>query len=312
MVLQLTIGSGCRSDTLNLFSVNATGAWLVRQQYLRVNPFGGLPAAPAVQLGITGCTLTRAQWQYVLQTALRRHSAFKPAFHPRVLGSRTRDERGRARRGDHRHAHMHRARRRTGRRVELAGDGEGPARAPYRCRGTGSTRCASSCARARCRSARHPADCASRDRRGAAPDVVGRLFKATFARAAELLAITNPNVAADLRRASALVAPHLCESRSGRRRRHPRHGGIARPRESGYNHAPDQGGRDAPVPVGRDVFQRGARRCQFCTNVDCVDSSRAACRVELGAKCRRDRSCPQYGADGSRSCVAEGRAEARR
>ncbi len=144
------------------------------------------------------------------------------------------------------------------------------------------------------------------------PDVVGRLFKATFARAAELLAITNPNVAADLRRASALVAPHLCESRSGRRRRHPRHGGIARPRESGYNHAPDQGGRDAPVPVGRDVFQRGARRCQFCTNVDCVDSSRAACRVELGAKCRRDRSCPQYGADGSRSCVAEGRAEARR
>lgn len=169
MVLQLTIGSGCRSDTLNLFSVNATGAWLVRQQYLRVNPFGGLPAAPAVQLGITGRTLTRAQWQYVLQTALRRHSAFKPAFHPRVLGSRTRDERGRARRGDHRHAHMHRARRRTGRRVELAGDGEGPARAPYRCRGTGSTRCASSCARARCRSARHPADCASRDRRGAAP-----------------------------------------------------------------------------------------------------------------------------------------------
>ena len=40
--------------------LNAMGAWLVGQQYLRVNPFGGLPAAPAVQLDTTGRTLTRA------------------------------------------------------------------------------------------------------------------------------------------------------------------------------------------------------------------------------------------------------------
>lgn len=45
------------------------GAWLVGQQYLRVNPFAGLPAAPAVALDTTGRTLTRAQWQYVLHTA---------------------------------------------------------------------------------------------------------------------------------------------------------------------------------------------------------------------------------------------------
>ena len=56
--------------------LNAMGAWLVGQQYLRVNPFGGLPAAPAVQLDTTGRTLTRAQWQYVLQTVLRPVPAF--------------------------------------------------------------------------------------------------------------------------------------------------------------------------------------------------------------------------------------------
>ncbi|KGS72587.1 hypothetical protein [Burkholderia pseudomallei] len=52
------------------------GAWLVGQQYLRVNPFGGLPAAPSVPIDATGRTLTRAQWQYVLQTVLRPQPAF--------------------------------------------------------------------------------------------------------------------------------------------------------------------------------------------------------------------------------------------
>ena len=56
--------------------LNAMGAWLVGQQYLRVNPFAGLPAAPSVPIDATGRTLTRAQWQYVLQTVLRPQSAF--------------------------------------------------------------------------------------------------------------------------------------------------------------------------------------------------------------------------------------------
>ncbi|WP_232427477.1 phage integrase family protein [Burkholderia ubonensis] len=60
--------------------LNAMGAWLVGQQYLRVNPFAGLPAAPFVALDTTGRTLKRAQWQYVLQTVLRPTSAFTSAF----------------------------------------------------------------------------------------------------------------------------------------------------------------------------------------------------------------------------------------
>ncbi|KVD97485.1 hypothetical protein WI90_31150 [Burkholderia ubonensis] len=36
----------------------------------------GLPAAEAAALDTTGRTLTRAQWQYVLQTVLRPQSAF--------------------------------------------------------------------------------------------------------------------------------------------------------------------------------------------------------------------------------------------
>ncbi|WP_256870269.1 site-specific integrase [Burkholderia cenocepacia] len=59
--------------------LNAMGAWLVGQQYLRVNPFAGLPAAPSVPIDATGRTLTRAQWQYVLQTVLRPVSAFDGA-----------------------------------------------------------------------------------------------------------------------------------------------------------------------------------------------------------------------------------------
>ena len=50
-------------------TLNAMGAWLVGQQYLRVNPFAGLPAALAVALDTTGRTLMRAQWQCVLHPA---------------------------------------------------------------------------------------------------------------------------------------------------------------------------------------------------------------------------------------------------
>ncbi|WP_290440061.1 phage integrase family protein [Burkholderia cenocepacia] len=65
--------------------LNAMGAWLIGQQYLSVNPFGGLPAAPAVQLDTTGRTLTRAQWQYVLQTVLRPVPAFTVRISANVI-----------------------------------------------------------------------------------------------------------------------------------------------------------------------------------------------------------------------------------
>ncbi|MGZ0003051.1 tyrosine-type recombinase/integrase [Burkholderia gladioli] len=48
--------------------LTAMGAWLVRQQYLRVNPFDGLAAAAPVPIDTAGRTLTHAQWRYVLQT----------------------------------------------------------------------------------------------------------------------------------------------------------------------------------------------------------------------------------------------------
>ncbi|WP_036057727.1 tyrosine-type recombinase/integrase, partial [Burkholderia gladioli] len=51
--------------------LTAMGAWLVRQQYLRVNPFDGLAAAAPVPIDTAGRTLTRAQWQFVLQTVWR-------------------------------------------------------------------------------------------------------------------------------------------------------------------------------------------------------------------------------------------------
>ncbi|WP_186123098.1 phage integrase family protein [Burkholderia gladioli] len=48
--------------------LTAMGAWLVRQQYLRVNPFDGLAAAAPVPIDTAGRTFTHAQWRYVLQT----------------------------------------------------------------------------------------------------------------------------------------------------------------------------------------------------------------------------------------------------
>ncbi|CAG9236244.1 hypothetical protein BGLA2_700115 [Burkholderia gladioli] len=48
--------------------LTAMGAWLVCQQYLRVNPFDGLAAAAPAPIDTAGRTLTHAQWRYVLQT----------------------------------------------------------------------------------------------------------------------------------------------------------------------------------------------------------------------------------------------------
>ncbi|KWK68822.1 phage integrase family protein [Burkholderia ubonensis] len=199
--------------------LNAMGAWLVGQQYLRVNPFGGLPAAPAVALDTTGRTLTRAQWQYVLQTVLRPVPAFTTE-HTTNEAAQARD------------AFLLLFAYATGlRRAELAAattgaltrtalDGALDDAWSLRVMGKGRRartvpmpRRLIDALRAQLRSRPVPLtlETAPPDTpliahlvTGEAlhPDVVGRLFKAIFARAADQLAIAYPNAAADLRRAS--------------------------------------------------------------------------------------------------------------
>ncbi|RQS03211.1 integrase [Burkholderia sp. Bp9002] len=199
--------------------LNAMGAWLVGQQYLRVNPFGGLPAAPAVQLDTTGRTLTRAQWQYVRQTVLRPVPAFT-AEHTTNDAAQARD------------AFLLLFAYATGlRRAELAAattgaltrtalDGAPDDAWSLRVMGKGRRartvpmpRRLIDALRAQLRARPVPLtlETAPPDTpliahlvTGEAlhPDVVGRLAKAIFARAAEQLALTYPNAAADLQRAS--------------------------------------------------------------------------------------------------------------
>lgn len=199
--------------------LNAMGAWLVGQQYLRVNPFGGLPAAPAVALDTTGRTLTRAQWQYVLQTVLRPVPAFTTEH--------TTNEAAQAREAflllfayatGLRRAELAAAT--TGALTRTALDGALDDAWSLRVMGKGRRartvpmpRRLIDALRAQLRSRPVPLtlETAPPDTpliahlvTGEAlhPDVVGRLFKAIFARAAEQLAIAYPNAAADLRRAS--------------------------------------------------------------------------------------------------------------
>ncbi|WP_342613495.1 site-specific integrase [Burkholderia ambifaria] len=197
--------------------LNAMGAWLVGQQYLRVNPFAGLPAAPSVPIDATGRTLTRAQWQYVLQTVLRPVSAFDGAGED---ASTARD------------AFLLLFAYATGlRRAELAAATTGALTRTAldgvlddawslkvmgkgrRARTVPMPRRLIDALRAQLRTRPVPLtlETAPADTpliahlvTGEAlhPDVVGRLFKAIFARAADQLALTYPNAAADLRRAS--------------------------------------------------------------------------------------------------------------
>ncbi|OJA84428.1 phage integrase family protein [Burkholderia ubonensis] len=201
--------------------LNAMGSWLVGQQYLRVNPFAGLPAAPAVALDTTGRTLTRAQWQYVLQTVLRPVSAFD------VSAEQASTEVANAR-----DAFVLLFAYATGlRRAELAAATTGAltrtaldgalddawslcvAGKGRRARTVPMPRRLIDALRAQLRTRPVPLtlETAPADTpliahlvTGEAlhPDVVGRLFKAIFVRAADQLATTYPNAAADLRRAS--------------------------------------------------------------------------------------------------------------
>ncbi|CAG9243164.1 Integrase [Burkholderia diffusa] len=201
--------------------LNAMGAWLVGQQYLRVNPFAGLPAAPSVPIDATGRTLTRAQWQYVLQTVLRPQSAFD------VSGEQAANQAANARDAflllfayatGLRRAELAAAT--TGALTRTALDGALDDAWSLKVMGKGRRgrtvpmpRRLIDALRAQLRSRPVPLtlETAPADTpliahlvNGEAlhPDVVGRLFKAIFARAADQLAIAYPNAAADLRRAS--------------------------------------------------------------------------------------------------------------
>lgn len=201
--------------------LNAMGAWLVGQQYLRVNPFAGLPTAPSVPIDATGRTLTRAQWQYVLQTVLRPVSAFDVAGdHGTNSATMARD------------AFLLLFAYATGlRRAELAAATtgaltrsalDGALDDAWSLRVMGKGRRARTVpmprrlidalrAQLRARPVPLTLETAPDDTPLIAhlvtgdplhPDVVGRLFKGIFARAADQLAIAYPNAAADLRRAS--------------------------------------------------------------------------------------------------------------
>ncbi len=205
--------------------LTAMGAWLVRQQYLRVNPFDGLAAAVPVPIDTAGRTLTHAQWRYVLQTV------WQP---DRVLGADP--DRSDAARADRvrmqRDAFVLLLAYATGmRRAELAAATtggltrnalDGALEDAYVLRVDGKDR--------RRREVPMPAkllDLLRTELRtraepfaletapaatpliahlvtGAAlhPNTIGTLFKQIFARAAEQLAVSYPGAAEDLRRAS--------------------------------------------------------------------------------------------------------------
>ncbi|MBR8186577.1 integrase [Burkholderia ambifaria] len=197
--------------------LNAMGAWLVGQQYLRVNPFAGLPAAPSVPIDATGRTLTRAQWHYVLQTVLRPQSAFD------VSGEQATTARDAflllfAYATGLRRAELAAAT--TGALTRTALDGALDDAWSLRVMGKGRRartvpmpRRLIDALRTQLRSRVVPLELETAPAdtpliahlvTGEAlhPDVVGRLFKGIFARAADQLALTYPNAAADLRRAS--------------------------------------------------------------------------------------------------------------
>ncbi len=67
-----TGGLSERSREIARRILSALCTWLIKQRYLLVNPFDGLPAVPVAEPAIDakGRTLTHAQWRYVLQSVL--------------------------------------------------------------------------------------------------------------------------------------------------------------------------------------------------------------------------------------------------
>jgi site-specific recombinase XerD len=67
-------GLSARSRETARLILRSMCSWLVDQQYLLSNPFGGLrPAAAPASIDVAGRTLTHAQWQFVLQATTRAH-----------------------------------------------------------------------------------------------------------------------------------------------------------------------------------------------------------------------------------------------
>ena len=234
--------------------LNAMGAWLVGQQYLRVNPFAGLPAAPSVALDTTGRALTRVQWQYVLQTVLlfayatglRRAELLAAA----TTGALTRTALDGALD--------------DGWSLRVTGKGRRARTMPMLRRLIDALRAQLRTRPVPLTLATAPADTPliAHLVTGEAlhPDLVGRPFKAIFARAADQSATIFPNAAADLRHASAhwlrhTFANHGLDACADLRDMQE----LLGPREPGHHHALHEAGCGAAVPVGRGVLQRGAR-----------------------------------------------------
>ncbi|PRE10787.1 integrase [Burkholderia gladioli] len=199
--------------------LTAMGAWLVRQQYLRVNLFDGLAAAAPVPIDTANCTRTHSQWRYVLQTVWQlapgadqcRSDASRAAQRDAFVlllayatGMR-RAELAAATTGDL-------TRKALGGALEdacvLRVDGKGRRRreVPMPAKLLDLLRAA---LRARVEPLAletAPADTplVAHVVTGAAlhPNTIGTLFKGIFARAAEQLAVSYPGAAEDLRRAS--------------------------------------------------------------------------------------------------------------
>ena len=190
--------------------LNAMGKWLLGEQYLKVNPFSGLPAAAPVALDTTGRTLTHAQWQYVLQTVMRpvpdaaeQRDAFLLLF-AYATGLR-RAELASAVTGALRRTSLDGALDDAW-TLRVVGKGRREREVPMPRRLVELLR-----ALLRVRPLPLTLETAPPDTPLIAHlvtgealhlDVLGRLFKRIFARAADQLDITYPNAAADLRRAS--------------------------------------------------------------------------------------------------------------
>lgn len=258
--------SECSRDTARRI-LDAVSAWLIGPQYLLVNPFGGLLTA---QLDTTGRTLTRTQWQYVLQIVLRPQSAFD------VSGERVATQRD---------AFVLLFVYATGlRSTELAAATTGGLTRPalddawsLLVTATGRRACTVPMPR------RLIDELRAQLRTRLVPLMLGTAPADTLLIAhlmtCEALrldvvgcsrgSLRGPPVSWPARirtlprtctaRARTGCANH-CEPRAGRRRRHTRHAGSARSCEPGHHRALHEGGCGAAVPGGRGVFQFGARR----------------------------------------------------
>lgn len=199
--------------------LTSMGRWLVRQQYLRVNPFDGLAASAPVPIDTAGRTLSKAQWQFVLQSVLQPDPVIGQAAasdaaagrrdmlllllayatgmrRAEIAAATTGDLSRKALDGVLDHAYLLRVHGKGGRQRDVPM----PARLVALLRDQLRERPVP----LTLETAPAGTPLAAHLVTGAAlhPDVIGRKFKRIFARAAEQLARAYPGTAADLARAS--------------------------------------------------------------------------------------------------------------